>query len=323
MTSPNLPPVVLEHLAARLTAARRAPLQAAQAAMSAIYRDGGHSREAVPDAAAALAYAVARMPATYAACVRAFDLAAHRMPEFAPHSLRDLGAGPGTAALAAAAVWPALTTAHLIEPNPSLAAVATDLLATASTLAHTSDAADMRRLPPPTGPAADLVTLSYVLAEQRAEDIAPMLAQVASHVGRLIVVLEPGTPAGFARILKAREALSAAGLHIVAPCPHMHACPLPSGDWCHFSVRLQRSSAHMQLKDATVPFEDERFSFVAAVRDTGIAPAACRLIRPATIEKGFADLTLCTVGGLESRRVRKRDGAAYKAAKALQWGDEV
>ena len=79
----------------------------------------------------------------------------------------------------------------------------------------------------------------------------------------------------------------------------------------------------MQLKEATVPFEDERFSFVAAVRGAPVAMAGARLIRPAVIEKGFADLPLCTTTGLETRRIRRRDATAYKSAKALVWGDDI
>lgn len=295
----------------------------AQADMSAIYRGGGHSRDAVPDATAALAYALARMPATYAACVRSFDLVAQRLPDFAPAVCLDIGAGSGSATLAAASVWPQLQRARLVEPNAALADIAVDLLAVASTLDVGVLGPALDAMAPAAAVHADLVTLSYVLAEQPLSEVGRFVASIIRHVGSLIVVVEPGTPAGYARVLAAREALIAAGLKIVAPCPHAEACPLPTGDWCHFSVRLQRTAAHMQLKDASVPFEDERFSFIAAVRDGAAMPAAARLIRPADIEKGFADLAVCATAGLATRRIRRRDAAAYKSAKRLVWGDEV
>ena len=53
-----------------------------------------------------------------------------------------------------------------------------------------------------------------------------------------------------------------------------------------------------------------------------LSPIA-RVIRPQTVEKGFVDLALCTSTGLETRRVPRRDKPAYKAAKSLDWGDEV
>ena len=308
--------------ASRVDAIGRVSLKAAQARTSALYRDGGHSRDAVPDDAAALAYAVVRMPATYAACIRAFDLTAGQATGFAPKTLLDLGAGSGSATLAAAAVWPQLTHAHLIEPNGKLAALASGVLAAEANLTATLERHDIRtpgvRLPP-----AELVTLSYVLAEQAEADIPALVMRIAAAVAGVIVIVEPGTPQGYARILAARDALTAAGLDILAPCPHAAACPLPAGDWCHFSVRLQRSAGHRALKDADVPFEDERFSFLAAARPGLGHRAGARLIRPAEIEKGFADLALCTTTGLETRRIRRRDASDYKRAKGLMWGDAM
>ena len=37
-------------------------------------------------------------------------------------------------------------------------------------------------------------------------------------------------------------------------------------DWCHFTQRLQRSRAHKQVKGAELPFEDEKFAYVALTR---------------------------------------------------------
>ena len=322
MTSPHLSPAIVEHFAVQMDVAGRAALKRAQAAMSAIYREGGHSRNAVPDATTALAYAIARMPATYAACTRAFDLVAAQAPSFTPRSMLDLGAGPGTATLAAAAVWPGLETARLLEPNAALSSLAAAAIPAATAMSCTIEGGDLtgRRA---AWPAADLTTLSYVLAEQPLVKIAAIVAPIAALVSGLIVIVEPGTPAGYARILAAREALLTAGLHIVAPCPHADRCPLPTGDWCHFSIRLQRSAGHRHLKDADVPFEDERFSFVSAMRDPLARPATARLIRPAKVEKGFADLALCTATGLETRRIARRDASAYKAVKGMTWGDAV
>ncbi len=305
-----------------MDAVGRPALKAAQARTSALYRDGGHSRDAVPDTAAALAYALVRMPATYAACVRAFDLAAAQAPEFQPTTLLDLGAGTGGATLAAAAVWPALTRATLVEPSAVLSALSQDAIAAATRIETKLLAADIRK-PAHAWPAADLVTLSYVLAEQAEADVPALMARIAASVTQMIIIVEPGTPQGYARSLAARDALAAAGLTTLAPCPHANTCPLPGGDWCHFSVRLQRSAGHRALKDADVPFEDERFAFLAAVRPGLGQRANARLLRAATIEKGFADLALCTPAGLETRRIRRRDGADFKRAKDLLWGDAV
>ena len=87
-----------------------------------------------------------------------------------------------------------------------------------------------------------------------------------------LLVVEPGTPAGYARIIALRDQLIASGAHVAAPCPHDGKCPLAPPDWCHFTQRLPRSRAHKQIKGAELPFEDEKFAYVALTR----APVARR-----------------------------------------------
>src|SRR5258708_36571094 len=85
-----------------------------------------------------------------------------------------------------------------------------------------------------------------------------------------LLIVEPGTPAGYARIIALRQQLIASGAHVAAPCPHDGNCPLTAPDWGHFTQRLPPSRAHKQLKSADLPYEDEKFSYVALTR----APAA-------------------------------------------------
>lgn len=57
------------------------------------------------------AYAAARMPGCYAAVARVLDELRLRLPDFAPASMLDFGAGPGTAVWAAreaCLIWHAL-----------------------------------------------------------------------------------------------------------------------------------------------------------------------------------------------------------------------
>lgn len=323
MTSPILPPDLQARLAARIGANGVAPLRAAQARASTIYRGGGHSDAAVTDAEAALAYAAVRMPATYAACVRAFDICAHGLPGFSPATHLDLGAGPGTAALAAGAVWPSITNRTLVEPNPHLRAIGTDMLGAddatvwaASRLA-TLESVDVR---------ADLVTVSYVMSELPEEAIDDLSKHLRAACKSLLVIVEPGTPHGYRRILRARQSLLALGAKVVAPCPHEKPCPLTGSDWCHFKVRLQRSALHMALKDADVPYEDEPFAFLAVNFDPAITvtrPPA-RLLADPAMEKGFADLVLCTSDGRrEERRILRRDKVAFRAIRHAEGGDPV
>ena len=72
-------------------------------------------------------------------------------------------------------------------------------------------------------------------------------------------------------------------------------CPLAAPDWCHFTQRLQRSRAHKQVKGAEVPFEDEKFAYVALTRAPLTAQFSRVLAQPPSIRsrsrRSFARLT--------------------------------
>ncbi|AYG83227.1 hypothetical protein DWB77_05423 [Streptomyces hundungensis] len=148
-----------------------------------------------------------------------------------------------------------------------------------------------------------------------------MDAAAAAATGAVVIV-EPGTPDGYARIIEARDRLIAAGLHIAAPCPHSAACPIePGTDWCHFSARVSRSSLHRQVKGGSLAYEDEKFSYLAATRFPP-EPAAARVIRRPQIRKGQVLLELCTAQEqLRRETVSKRHGTLYRAARDAEWGD--
>jgi ribosomal protein RSM22 (predicted rRNA methylase) len=135
--------------------------------------------------------------------------------------------------------------------------------------------------------------------------------------------VEPGTPDGFARVLAARDVLRAAGLHIAAPCPHQADCPLASAppDWCHFASRVNRSPLHRRLKDADLGHEDEKFAYVIAT-DAPVPAAPARVLRHPQKRKGLVTLQLCTPDdGVRQALVSKRQGADYRAARDVAWGD--
>ncbi|MEU3630924.1 small ribosomal subunit Rsm22 family protein [Streptomyces fradiae] len=167
----------------------------------------------------------------------------------------------------------------------------------------------------------DLVTVSYVLKELTEADRAALVG-AAARAAQAVVIVEPGTPDGYERIIAARDLLIGAGLRIAAPCPHSAACPIePGGDWCHFSARVSRSSLHRQVKGGSLAYEDEKFAYVAAVRFPA-EPAAARVTRRPQIRKGQVLLDLCTEGdGLRRDTVTKRHGGLYKEARDAQWGD--
>src|SRR5579872_4033802 len=105
-----LPPDLSAALATLLHRVSRNDLAARAAALSQHYRNAGGSAGVVRDRQDALAYALTRMPATYAAVFSAAREAAKRC-DAVPHSLLDIGCGPGSASFAASAAWPSLQSA--------------------------------------------------------------------------------------------------------------------------------------------------------------------------------------------------------------------
>jgi ribosomal protein RSM22 (predicted rRNA methylase) len=272
------------------------------------------------DDMAARAYLAARMPATYAAVRAAMARAAGRLPQFAPRTLLDIGAGPGTAMWAAKHCWPDINDAILIEGSAaihkwgerfsSLTGIAT--IAWRASDITTDLAIDRPR---------DLVTLAYVLSELPDSTRAALIDRLWSLTASLLLIVEPGTPAGWQRILEARSRLIALGAHIAAPCPHHLRCPLSAPDWCHFAERLPRARIHRLVKQADVPWEDEKYIYLAAARGP-VDQSYARIIAPPRSNKAQIELKLCCSDGTSAfLAIPRRDATAYKAARRLDWGD--
>ncbi|OXY94253.1 small ribosomal subunit Rsm22 family protein [Streptomyces diastatochromogenes] len=299
------------------------PTQAAGAVERLIANYRGATPTDAPilrDRADVAAYAAYRMPATFEAVHSALEAFAEAVPDWTPGSHVDVGGGTGAATWAVTATWPGergVTVLDWAEPalalgreiaraNPALrdARWQRARIGTALTLDST-----------------DLVTVSYVLNELAEADRAA-LVDAAAAAAQAVVIVEAGTPAGYARVIEARDRLIRAGFRIAAPCPHSAACPIvPGTDWCHFSARVSRSSLHRQVKGGSLAYEDEKFSYVAATR-LPAEPAPARVVRRPQIRKGQVLLDLCEADEqLRRTTVTKRHGDLYKAARDADWGD--
>lgn len=307
--------------------------------LMAAYRSGE-----VPDAPVmasrtdAAAYAAYRMPATAAATALALHQTRLSLPGWTPATLLDFGAGTGAAAWAAAGVLPSISAMTLLEQSADAIRLGAAILA--GSPAGTLQSASWRRWrladaddpgsaawsarPADGVPAGDLATAAYLLGELTPAQ-QTTLVTLATRAAPVVVLVEPGTPAGHRRILVARAQMLAAGYLLAAPCPHQFGCPLDvAGDWCHFGARLQRSALHRQVKGAELSYEDEKFSYVAGVRPgTGLPglPAG-RVVRRPQQRKGLVTLDLCARdGSSRPELVGKSKGEAYRRARKTSWGD--
>jgi ribosomal protein RSM22 (predicted rRNA methylase) len=294
----HLPPHARRTIEERADAVGFARLKVAAAELSVAYRAGRSARLDTPERVAA--YLVTRMPATYAASYMVLQELRVRLGPV--ESILDVGAGSGAASLAASMCFPEARIA-LLEQQPGMAEFARDLLPAAEV--RIGDASAVRP--------ASLVIAAYAMGEF-GEQLAQRLWDAA---GTALVVIEPGTPRGFALIRNLR------GLgHIVAPCPSSMACPMAGNDWCHFAARVERSSLHRRIKGGELGYEDEKFSYVALSKNA-VTPARARILRRPVQKPGLIVLETCTAEGLRTERVTRRDAAAFRAARHAAWGQAI
>ena len=308
-------------LAEQLDSAQQAEVLSAAGEGSRRYRAREKKSFQIRNRAEALAYALARMPATYGAVCRALRYSLEGLGGLtqAPLSLLDVGAGTGAAAWAAAGLAE-LSSVTCLEYADEMRKLGESLMHGEGSPLKQAEWSRLELVSQPIGKRADLVVASYVVNEIREEDRGKVLAKLWEATGKLLLLVEPGTPEGFRVLKEARSRLLESGAHVLAPCPQEGPCPLPDGDWCHFVCRIQRTRLHKLAKEGEAPFEDEKFSYLAVSREKGNLCGA-RVLRHPYRGKGYVRLELCSKEGLKQQTVSKREGPLYKAAKKAVCGD--
>jgi ribosomal protein RSM22 (predicted rRNA methylase) len=321
MTSPDLPAELKAALDAKLQGLSRSDVAGRAAVISRTYRGGGGSGT-IRSETDALAYALARMPATYAADVASLNALREIRPDFAPTSLLDIGAGPGTASWAAAEAFSSLQRLTLLDANDALRTLALELARDSTRLRNVSYVQGKASSLLADTEAADLVIASYMIGEIGDAERQALAGQMWAKTRDTLLIVEAGTPAGYARIIALRAQLIAAGAHVAAPCPHDGQCPLSAPDWCHFAQRLSRSRAHKQIKGVELPFEDEKFAYVALTR-APLSNRPARVLAQPAVTKIEVAAKLCTPAGLAVTKVPRRARADYARARRWRWSDAV
>jgi ribosomal protein RSM22 (predicted rRNA methylase) len=307
----QVPPELRELSARRAASFSFSALQHAAQTMSETYRERRATAEVrvTPEERVA-AYLVTRAPATYAVARSVLQEIGGRLGTEV-RSVLDVGAGVGTASLAAREVLTGVERVTCIESDPTLAAAGRELVPGVEWRI-----ADLRRMD--AIPEHDLVIASYALGELRNASVAMRLWAAARVV---LVVIEPGTPAHWESVLELRARLLNAGAHMVAPCPGAEPCPLPPHDWCHFAVRVERSSLHRRLKAGALGYEDEKFSYLAVAKQPA-RTAEARIIRRPQHQPGLITIELCLGDRTETLRIPKSDRERFRVARQASWGGE-
>jgi len=194
MTSPDLPAELKAALDAKLKGFSRNDAAERSASISKNYRDGGGSG-AIRTETDALAYALARMPATYAAVTASLNALGEIRPDFAPTTLLDIGAGPGTASWAAAEAFPSLQQFTLLDTNDALRKLALELISDSFRLRAVKYERGEARSALVKAEAADLVVASYVIGELSEAEQSALASLMWEKTRDTLLIVEPGTPA--------------------------------------------------------------------------------------------------------------------------------
>lgn len=312
----------LEHLA---DAVPQKDLADRAGRISLQYRDAQPSTGVIASHLDALAYALVRAPATFAAVAAALSHISDRAPDFAPGKVLDLGAGPGTASWAASALWPDMK--YTLRDNNSAFLELARMLANVSEGQGPGSNAEVGQADiahAGSGQKSDLVIMAYALTELSETGMQHAIEHAWAQTEGMLLLVEPGRPREYKRLMLMRDWLLDAGGIVVAPCPHAERCPLVGDDWCHFSARLPRTRLHRQLKRADMGYEDEKYSYLAVARPSvRLEPAHARIIAPKTLKKFGVHFRVCQPdGSLGTIEIAKRD-PAYKRARKLGWGDTL
>ena len=167
--------------------------------------------------------------------------------------------------------------------------------------------------------AADLVVASYMIAEVSDAEQSALTELMWTKARDTLLIVEPGTPAGYARILTARRQLIAAGAHVAAPARTTASARSPrrtgviSHNACRDRARINKS------KSAELPYEDEKFIYVALTR-APVALHRARVLAQPVVTKIAVTAKLCTHHGLVSSIAPRRDKIAYARFRKYNWG---
>ena len=303
----------------RCSSCKQAALISAAQALSDRYRkETGKGKRLLTKDIEALAYAAVRMPATYGAVYSALQ---HTFECFHDplESVLDVGAGTGSAVWAISELLNSPLTVTCLEREPAMISLGSGLMASNPVLCQAKWIHHDMALSQ-VSQHADIVIASYALNEMDDEIRRAVVSNLWDCAEKLLLIVEPGTPAGFRQLLRARTELIRRGGHIVAPCPHISECPLEENDWCHFTCRVSRSRLHKTIKGGDVPYEDEKYSFLA-ISKTPVQPAFARVLRHPLKEDGRITLRLCTQSGVATKTVSKKQGELFKKARKANSGD--
>ena len=173
-------------------------------------------------------------------------------------------------------------------------------------------------------PLCDLVIESFVLNELSDSDRLKAVDTMCDKTKDYVVLIEPGTPKSYERMMDIRDHILSKGFSLILPCQHSMPCPL-NNDYCNFSVRVERSGIERQVKGGTLSYEDEKYFYLVFRKNSVVSNSVKSVvIRHPVYRKNCIDIKLCdNAGGIVTKTITKSDKINYKYVKKLSHGDIV
>ncbi len=312
MNEAKLPLWIEQCLDTMVTALSPTELKDAYQDLSRRYHDSSF-QAGVRSLKEAQAYVYARLPATYAVVKSVLQ---KLPPDFTPRHLVDFGSGPGTATWAALEYFNSLEIIDCVEQDPWMIQMLNQLqaLKNAPLTVHRQDLITF-----PLKESMDLGIFCYSLNELPLPKQIQYLNRLTSF--QFLVLIFPGTPSHFSALRELRHQFINTGWFIHAPCTHQMSCPITGNDWCHFSERLPRLYHHRHIKNATLNYEDEKYSYLIVSKNPPLVTGG-RIVKRPLKRSGHVILDVCQDGQLHRLTVSKKD-SIYTQAKKASWGEIV
>lgn len=267
------------------------------------------------------AYSVYRMPATYEVCCNVFRQLSKILHEINFDTLLDVGSGTGASTLACVENF-SFKKAECYEREASMINCAKTLLSDYIDEFNISwEQKDI--LKSTYSEKFDMIISSYVLNEFDDASRLITVKKLWDITNNIFVVIEPGTPEGFRQIKQIRDALLKEGAYIIAPCTQSGGeCLLPENDWCHFSCRVPRTKIMKQIKNAEVPYEDEKFCYMAFSKNL-FQISGLRVLKHPYYRPKVVEMEVCSEAGVKKIVITKNNKERYREARNAKIGDII
>ena len=288
---------------------------------SAYRKENISSKLVVTKDSEVLSYLSTRMCATTSVIYKVLDTIL-KVADFDVESMLDVGSGTGSALWAIDNIFPGIKVTAL-EIEDSMLKYSKIL---SSDLTLDVDYIKGNILSKTTSdklPISNLVIESFMLNELTDVDRLKAVDVMLSKTNDYLVLIEPGTPKSYERMMTIKDYVINKGLSLILPCANTGKCPLQN-DYCNFSVRVERASFSRLVKSGSLSHEDEKYFYlVFRKNNTPLVKNNSIVLRHPKYRKNCVDLKLCNASGVKDVTITKSNKDIYKLCRDVSHWDVI